>query len=82
MSLLPLVGKDPIVGHHGLFDPIGHCQNLLTTLLSVCLNPEDLCPMGIPLPLCVINLEKNVSRATKRPYICFSHPGFQLHNLG
>ena len=82
MSLLPFIGEDSIVGHHRLFNPVCCCQDLLTLLFGICFNLTDLSPMGIPLPFHIINLERNVSRAIKRPYVCFSHPGFKLHNLG
>ena len=82
MSCLPLPREDVIVHHNHLFNPVGGRQDLLVVLLSVCLNLTNLGSMSPPLPFRVINLEKNVSRATKRPYIRFSHPGFQFQYPG
>ena len=81
VSRLPLP-KDAIVHHNHLFNPVGGRQDLLVVLLSVRLDLTNLGSMSPPLPFRVINLEKNVSRATKRPYIHFSHPGFQFQYPG
>ena len=82
MYHLPLPREDTIVLHDCLLDSVHSRQGLLMVLLSISLNPTDLSPMSPPLLFRVIDLEKNVSRATKRPYICFSHPGFQLQYPG
>ena len=82
MHHLPLPGKDDVVLQDYILDPVHGQQHLLIVLLGIHLDLTDLGPMGSPLLLCVVNLEKNVSRATKRPYVHFSHPGFQFHNPG
>ena len=68
---LPLVGEDTIVLHHHLLDLIGHGQDLLTILLNIHFNLPDLYTMGPLLLLHVVHLKKCISKANKKPYICF-----------
>ena len=55
---LPLFGEDTVVPHYCLQYLIRCHQGLLMTLLSVCLNLSNLCPMGIPLLFCIIHLRE------------------------
>ena len=55
---LPLFGEDTVVPHYCLRYLICCHQGFLMTLLSVCLNPSNLCPMGIPLLFCIIHLRE------------------------
>ena len=45
-----------VILHHHLGDLVHHRQGLLTTPLSICLNPPDLDTMGIPLLFHVFHL--------------------------
>ena len=71
LNLFPLLGKDAVVLQDSLFDNVGCCLEFLMTLLSICLDPSDLHAVGPPLPLSIVHLKKWISKANKKPYICF-----------
>ena len=58
MSCLPLPGEDMIVFHYCLFNPVSGQQDLLVTLLSVCLDPPDLGTLHPPLHFGIIHLKE------------------------
>ena len=58
MRHLPLLGKDDVVLLDSMLDYVGHCQHLLTVLLSICLNPMDLGCVGSPFHLSIIHLQE------------------------
>ena len=66
VSLLPLVGEDSVVLQDRLGNLVCSCQGLLTTPFGVCLNPVDLHPMSVPLPLSIINLKEKGSVGLSR----------------
>ena len=58
MSLFPLLGKDPIIRHHSLLDPIGGTQGLQTTLFGIRLDPPDLGAVCPPFHLSIVHLKE------------------------
>ena len=82
MGQLSLIGKDTVVLHHRLLNLVSCGQDLLTILLGVHFNPSDLSTMGPLLYFCIIHLKEKQIRAIKKSYVQFSHPVFQLHNMG
>ena len=79
---LPLLREDDVVLLDGILDHIGGCQHLLSMLLSVSLNTMDLCRMGSPLHLSIVNLKGRVSEGLQSSFDHPPHPGFKLHYSG
>ena len=56
MNPLPLLGEDHVILLDGVLDHVGHRQDLLMMLLGVSLDTMDLCCMGSPLYLSIVQL--------------------------
>ena len=55
---LPLLSKDDVILLNHVLNNIGCGQDLLAILLSICLNPMDLGPMGSLLLFSIVHLER------------------------
>ena len=83
MGHFPLLGEDDVVLLDCVLNSIGSGQDLLMVLFSVCLDPMDLGPMGSPLLFSTVYLEtRKTLVGHQKPYIRFSHPGFQFQYPG
>ena len=57
MSHLPLLSEDDIVLLNDVLNYVGHCQHLLSVLLSIHLNTMNLGRMGSPFHFGIIHLQ-------------------------
>ena len=82
MGRLPLLREDHVVLLNGVLDDIDCGQHFLLILLSVCLDPMDLSPVGSPFYLHIVHLQEMELVGYQEVYSLFSYPGFKLHYPG
>ena len=79
MHCLPLLREDDVVLLDGVLDHVGHCQDILPVLLSICFNLTNLHLMGSPLYFGIVHLKEIELVGCQEAYSLFSYLGFKLH---